>query len=151
MNPKNNMSQNPNSGTFMSRDEPKRSYPLQGDSQREAGIPPVPGEPFRLGEMMPNRLKLPYSVDPRKLPSGRWKGRVVVYDATTGKRREMTHSFDTKKDAKNGAEKRGRPISGGPAPQTPQRRNGRGVFDPVVPADDWSAIPTPIFVSRRSF
>jgi integrase len=29
----------------------------------------------------------------------------VVYDATTGKRREMTQTFDTKKDAKNWAEK----------------------------------------------
>ena len=38
-------------------------------------------------------------------PSGRWKGRIVVYDAPTGKRRELTHTFDTKKDAKNWAEK----------------------------------------------
>ncbi len=54
---------------------------------------------------MPKGPKQPYSVDPRKLPSGRWKGRVVVYDAHTGKRREMTQTFDTKKDAKNWAEK----------------------------------------------
>ena len=54
---------------------------------------------------MPKGPKQPYSVNPRKLSSGRWKGRVVVYDATTGKRREMTHTFDTKKDAKNWAEK----------------------------------------------
>ena len=54
---------------------------------------------------MPKGPKQPYSVNPRKLSSGRWKGRVVVYDATTGKRREMTQTFDTKKDAKNWAEK----------------------------------------------
>jgi hypothetical protein len=39
------------------------------------------------------------------LDSGRWKGRVVRYDPDTGKRREMTQTFDTKKDAKNWAEK----------------------------------------------
>lgn len=54
---------------------------------------------------MPKRLKDSYAVEPRKLPSGHWKGRVVIYDVDTGKRREMTKTFDTKKDAKNWAEK----------------------------------------------
>ena len=48
---------------------------------------------------MPKGPKQPHSVDPRRLPSGRWKGRVVVYDANTGKRREMTQTLDTKEDA----------------------------------------------------
>ena len=41
---------------------------------------------------MANRPKEPYAVEPRKLPSGRWKGRVVRYDAETGKRRELTQT-----------------------------------------------------------
>ena len=53
---------------------------------------------------MPSRPKDPYSVDPRKLPSGHWKGRVVLYDRDTGKRRELTKTFATKRDAKNWAE-----------------------------------------------
>ncbi len=54
---------------------------------------------------MPNRPKESYAVEPRKLPSGHWKGRVVRYDSETGKRHECTQTFDTKKDAKNWAEK----------------------------------------------
>ena len=54
---------------------------------------------------MATRVKDPYAVEPRKLPSGRWKGRVVRYDPETGKRREITQTFDTKKEAKNWAEK----------------------------------------------
>ena len=50
---------------------------------------------------MPNRLKESYAVEPRKLKSGRWKGRVVIYEADTGKRREMTKTFDVQKQAKN--------------------------------------------------
>ncbi len=50
---------------------------------------------------MPNRAKEPYAVEPRKLPSGRWKGCVVRYDAENGKRLEMNQTFDTKKEAKN--------------------------------------------------
>ena len=53
---------------------------------------------------MPNRVKDPYAVEPRRLPSGRWKGRVVRYDPDTGKRHELTQTFDTKKEAKNWAE-----------------------------------------------
>lgn len=53
---------------------------------------------------MANRAKEPYAVEPRKLPSGRWKGRVVRYDAETGKRTELTQTFDKKKEAKNWAE-----------------------------------------------
>ncbi len=53
---------------------------------------------------MPSRSKDPYSVDPRKLPSGHWKGRVVLYDRETGKRRELTKTFATKREAKNWAE-----------------------------------------------
>ena len=53
---------------------------------------------------MPSRPKDPYSVDPRKLPSGHWKGRVVLYDRETGKRRELTKTFATKREAKNWAE-----------------------------------------------
>lgn len=52
---------------------------------------------------MPKRPKDSYAVEPRKLPSGRWKGRVVRYDET-GKRREMTQTFDTKREAKQWAE-----------------------------------------------
>lgn len=53
---------------------------------------------------MPNRVKEPYAVEPRRLPSGRWKGRVVRYDSETGKRRELTQTFDTKREAKQWAE-----------------------------------------------
>jgi hypothetical protein len=53
----------------------------------------------------PKGSKQPYSVDPRQPPSGRWTGRVAVDDASTGKRQEMTQTFDTKKEAKNWAEK----------------------------------------------
>lgn len=53
---------------------------------------------------MPNRVKGPYAVEPRRLPSGRWKGLVVRYDLETGKRHELTQTFDTKKEAKNWAE-----------------------------------------------
>lgn len=44
-------------------------------------------------------------MEPRKLPSGRWKGRVVRYDPDTGKRHELTQTFDTKREAKQWAEK----------------------------------------------
>ena len=54
---------------------------------------------------MPNRPKEPYAVEPRKLPSSRGKGRVVRYDQDTGKRREMTKTFDTKREAKSWAGK----------------------------------------------
>ena len=37
---------------------------------------------------MPNLLKKSYAVEPRKLKSKRWKGRVVVDEADTGKRRD---------------------------------------------------------------
>ncbi len=53
---------------------------------------------------MPNRVKDPYAVEPRRLPSGRWKGRVVRYDLETGKRHELTQTFDTKREAKQWAE-----------------------------------------------
>ncbi|MCY0864467.1 MAG: tyrosine-type recombinase/integrase [Sulfobacillus sp.] len=53
---------------------------------------------------MPPRAKDPYAVTPRQLPSGRWKGRVVLYDPETGKRREVTQTFDTKREAKAWAE-----------------------------------------------
>ena len=42
--------------------------------------------------MSTNRTKDPYAVEPRKLPSGRWKGRVVRYDPDTGKRRETSQT-----------------------------------------------------------
>lgn len=54
---------------------------------------------------MPNRPKEPYAVEPRKLASGHWKGRVVRYDLETGKRHEINQTFDNKKAAKNWAEK----------------------------------------------
>lgn len=54
---------------------------------------------------MPNRVKEPYDLKPRKLPSGRWKGRVIRYDSETGKRHELTQVFETKAEAKNWAEK----------------------------------------------
>jgi hypothetical protein len=41
---------------------------------------------------MPNRLKEPHAVDPRKLDSGRWQARVTYYDPDTGKRRETSQS-----------------------------------------------------------
>ncbi len=47
----------------------------------------------------------PYAVEPRKLPSGRWKGRVVRYGPDTGKRIERNRTFETKKEAKNLAER----------------------------------------------
>lgn len=50
---------------------------------------------------MPQERKQPYSIDPRQLPSGRWKGRVVLYDRESGARRETTKTFPTKKEAKN--------------------------------------------------
>ncbi len=53
---------------------------------------------------MPHRVKEPYAIEPRKLPSGRWKGRVVRYDLESGKRHELTQTFETKKEAKNWAE-----------------------------------------------
>lgn len=56
---------------------------------------------------MATRVKDPYAVEPRKLPSGRWKGRVVRYDPKDGKRIEMNWTFDTKKAAKNWAETKG--------------------------------------------
>ncbi len=52
---------------------------------------------------MPKGPKEPYAVEPRKLPSGRWKGRVVRYDEM-GKRHELTQTFDTKREAKQWAE-----------------------------------------------
>ncbi len=48
---------------------------------------------------MPNRLKEPHSVDPRKLDSGRWQARVTYYDPDTGKRRETSQTFATEREA----------------------------------------------------
>lgn len=60
-----------------------------------------------LGEIILCRVAIrdPYAVEPRKLCCGRWKGRVVLYDVSTGRRRETTRTFGTKKEAKNWAEK----------------------------------------------
>ena len=49
---------------------------------------------------MPNRLKEPHAVDPRKLDSGRWQARVTYYDPDTGKRRETSQTFATEREAK---------------------------------------------------
>ena len=54
---------------------------------------------------MPSRVKQPYAAEPRKLPSSRWKGCVVRYERDTGKRHEITQTFDTKEEAKNLTEK----------------------------------------------
>ncbi len=53
---------------------------------------------------MANRVKEPYAVEPRRLASGRWKGRVVRYNPDDGKRLEMNRTFDTKREAKQWAE-----------------------------------------------
>ena len=53
---------------------------------------------------MPNRPKESYAVEPRRLASGRWKGRVVRYNPDDGKRLEMNRTFDTKREAKQWAE-----------------------------------------------
>ncbi len=49
---------------------------------------------------MPNRPKKPHAIDPRKLPSGRWKGRVQYWDPDTGKRKEITQTFASPREAK---------------------------------------------------
>ncbi len=49
---------------------------------------------------MPNRPKEPHAIDPRKLPSGRWKGRVQYWDPDTGKRKEITQTFASPREAK---------------------------------------------------
>ncbi len=46
------------------------------------------------------RLKEPHAIDPRKLPSGRWKGRVQYWDPDTGIRKETTQTFATEREAK---------------------------------------------------
>ncbi len=46
------------------------------------------------------RLKEPHAQDPRKLGSGKWQARVTYYDADTGKRREISQSFATEREAK---------------------------------------------------
>lgn len=48
---------------------------------------------------MPNRPREPHALQPRRLPSGRWKGRVQAWDPVTGRRREVTRTFDTFRDA----------------------------------------------------
>ena len=54
---------------------------------------------------MPNLSKEPHSMDPRKLKSGRWQGRVQYWDPHTGKRRELTQMFDSQKAAAAWAKK----------------------------------------------
>ena len=49
---------------------------------------------------MANRPKEPHAIDPRKLPSGRWKGRVQYWDPDTGQRKETTQTFATEREAK---------------------------------------------------
>ena len=49
---------------------------------------------------MANRPKEPHAIDPRKLPSGRWKGRVQYWDPNTGQRKELTQTFATEREAK---------------------------------------------------
>lgn len=49
---------------------------------------------------MPNRAKEPHAVQPQKQDSGRWQARVTYYDSVTGKRREMTQTFATEREAK---------------------------------------------------
>ncbi len=66
--------------------------------------PPIANPWYGDENPMPNRVKDPYAVEPRRLPSGRWKGRVVRYDSDTGKRHELTQTFDTKREAKQWAE-----------------------------------------------
>jgi len=49
---------------------------------------------------MANRMKEPHAIDPRKLASGRWKGRVQYWDPDTGQRKETTQTFATEREAK---------------------------------------------------
>lgn len=48
---------------------------------------------------MPTRPKEPHAVDPRKLASGRWQALVTFWDPETGKRREVSQTFDTDREA----------------------------------------------------
>jgi integrase len=59
------------------------------------------------GDGVPRRSgpKEAYALKPRELPSGHWKGRVVVYDPDTGRRREITRTFPTKTAARQWAER----------------------------------------------
>ena len=56
-------------------------------------------EPSEVIQFVPKGPKQSYDVEPRKLPSGRWKGRVTYYDPDTGKRRETTRTFATRREA----------------------------------------------------
>jgi integrase len=49
---------------------------------------------------MAPRIKEPHAIDPRKLPSGRWKGRVQYWDPDTEQRKETTQTFATEREAK---------------------------------------------------
>lgn len=49
---------------------------------------------------MPNRVKEPHAIRPQKQASGRWQARVTYYDPHTGKRREMSQTFATEREAK---------------------------------------------------
>ncbi len=48
---------------------------------------------------MAHRPKEPHAIDPRKLPSGRWKGRVQYWDPSAGQRKELTQTFATEREA----------------------------------------------------
>ena len=47
---------------------------------------------------MAHRPKEPHAIDPRKLPSGRWKGRVQYWEPATGQRKETTQTFATERE-----------------------------------------------------
>lgn len=54
---------------------------------------------------MPAGSKQARAASPRKLPSGRWKGRILLYDAATGQRHEMTKTFANQEEAAFWAQK----------------------------------------------
>lgn len=55
----------------------------------------------------------------RELASGRWQGRVPYYDSETGKRREMSQSFATAKEADTWVQAQRKAFREGPQHRAP--------------------------------
>lgn len=93
---------------------------------------------------MAQRPKAPYSLSPRQLPSGRWKGRVVHYDSE-GRRHEETRSFDSKRAAKQWAEQeavRGR--------EDPSRGGAGGEESLAAYLERWLAIKGTLNLAQKT-
>lgn len=66
-------------------------------------------------------MRAPHAKNPRRLPSGRWQGRVTYWDPATGRRRERTAMFATAREAKQWSREQEQRLRTHPVPAAPDQ------------------------------